>query len=149
MTLFLVLIGGEPAYAIKIEMSRGWRFWPCLNKLIVSSWTCWSRGEGDEHWDIKIATGFFDALDQKLGLSHSWSTAGCEYMSWPSSTTELLKLFFLLCCTTLLSLQKTSLFLPQHRCKSRTETSNITHATSHKKPSQQASQRPHGRSNLT
>ena len=51
-------------------------------------------------------------------------------------------------CTTLLSLQKTSLFLPQRHCKSRTETIDITRATSHEKPSQQASQRPHGRRNL-
>ena len=48
-------------------------------------------------------------------------------------------------CTFLLSLQKTSLFLPQRHCKSRTETSDITHTTSHEKPSQRASQRPHGR----
>ena len=37
--------------------------------------------------------------------------------------------FILPRCTTLLSLQKTS--LPQRRCKSRTETINITHAASH------------------
>ena len=49
--------------------------------------------------------------------------------------------FILPRCTTLLSLQKTSLFLPQRRCKSRTETSDITCATSHEKPSQQASQK--------
>ena len=56
--------------------------------------------------------------------------------------------FILPRCTTLLSLQKTSLFLPQRRCKSRTETSDITRATSHEKPSQRASQRSHGRRNL-
>ena len=43
--------------------------------------------------------------------------------------------FILPHCTTFLSLQKTSLFLPQHRCKNRTETSALTHATSHEKPS--------------
>ena len=43
--------------------------------------------------------------------------------------------FILPRCTTLLSFQKTTLFLPQRRCKSRTETSDITRATSHKKPS--------------
>ena len=34
--------------------------------------------------------------------------------------------FILLHCTTLLSLQKTSLFLPQRHCKSRTETIDRT-----------------------
>ena len=34
------------------------------------------------------------------------------------------------CCTTLLGCQKTSLFLPQCRCKSKTERSDITRATS-------------------
>ena len=48
--------------------------------------------------------------------------------------------FILPCCTTFLSLQKTTIFLPQHCCKSRTETSDITCATSHERPSQRASQ---------
>ena len=51
--------------------------------------------------------------------------------------------FILPRCTTLVSLQKTSLFLPQRRCKSRTETSDITHATSYRKPSQRPSLRLH------
>ena len=42
--------------------------------------------------------------------------------------------FTLPCCTTLLSHQKTSLFLSQRHHKSRTENSNITCATSHDKP---------------
>ena len=53
--------------------------------------------------------------------------------------------FTIPCCTTLLSHQKTTLFLPQRCCKAEQETSDITCTTSHEKPSQQASERSHGR----
>ena len=73
------------------------------------------------------------------GLSCSCSTAGCGYWDY----------FILPCCTTLLSHQKTSIFLPQHCCKNRTKTSYITCATtSQANKWEWASQSSHGRCNL-
>ena len=98
--------------------------WMCINCVHMAQQVSRLEANCDKHGCYQLTRTILKDCSEACPAS----TAGCGYTCTPKLSTVdngTIVIIILLSCTTVLSHQKTSLFIPQHCCKGRTERSDV------------------------